>query len=63
MFREGDPALEIVNAAKDGGFDVIVVGHRGVGKMTEFVLGSISENVAFSTLPSNNSKINQKFLI
>ena len=46
MAREGDVASEIVNAAKDGGFDVIVVGHRGTGKMRERFLGSVSEKVA-----------------
>ena len=46
MLREGDPALEIVNAAKEGGFDVIVVGHKGLGKMKELFLGSTSEKVA-----------------
>jgi nucleotide-binding universal stress UspA family protein len=46
MLKEGDAALEIVNSAKDGGFDVIVVGHRGTGRMRERFLGSISEKVA-----------------
>ena len=46
MLKEGNPALEIVNAAKEGGFDVVVVGHKGLGKMEEFLLGSISEKVA-----------------
>ena len=46
MLKGGDPALEIVNTAKEGGFDVIVVGHRGLGKMEELFLGSISEKVA-----------------
>jgi nucleotide-binding universal stress UspA family protein len=46
MLKEGDAALEIVNAAKDGEFDVIVLGHRGLGKMRERFLGSISEKVA-----------------
>ena len=46
MLKEGDPALEIVNTAKEGGFDVIVIGHRGLGKMKELFLGSISEKVA-----------------
>jgi nucleotide-binding universal stress UspA family protein len=43
--REGNPASEIVSAAKMGGFDVVVVGHRGVGKVREIFLGSISEKV------------------
>jgi nucleotide-binding universal stress UspA family protein len=49
MLKEGDPALEIVNTAKEGGFDVIVVGHRGLSKMKELFLGSISEKVAHLT--------------
>ncbi len=48
MTREGDAALEIVNTAKDEDFDVVVVGHRGVGKMRERFLGSLSEKVAHS---------------
>jgi len=48
MQRQGDPALEIVQAAKEGGFEIIVIGHRGQGKMRvrEFLMGSISEKVA-----------------
>lgn len=45
---EGDPAKEIVGAAKEGGFDVIVVGHRGLGKVQEFFLGNVSAKVAHS---------------
>jgi nucleotide-binding universal stress UspA family protein len=44
--REGDPALEVVAAAKEGGFDVVVVGHRGQGRLRELFMGSISEKVA-----------------
>lgn len=46
VLREGDPAVEIVNCAKEGGFDIVVVGHKGIGKMKEFFVGSISEKVA-----------------
>ena len=49
MLKEGDPALEIVTTAKEGGFDVIVVGHRGLGRIKEFFLGSVSEKVAHLT--------------
>ncbi len=49
MLKEGDPALEIVNTANEGGFDVIVVGHRGLGKLKELFLGSVSEKVAHLT--------------
>ena len=44
-YVEGDPALEIVAAAKDG-FDVVVIGHRGLGRVREMFLGNISEKVA-----------------
>ena len=49
MLKEGNPALEIVNTAKEGGFDAVVVGHRGLGKMEELILGSVSERVAHLT--------------
>jgi nucleotide-binding universal stress UspA family protein len=43
--REGDPATEIVSSATEGNFDVVVVGHRGLGKVKGLLLGSISEKV------------------
>jgi nucleotide-binding universal stress UspA family protein len=47
VLREGDPALEIVGMAKEAGFDLVVVGHKGAGRVTElFGLGGISEKVA-----------------
>ena len=45
VLREGDPALEIVSLAKEGGFDVVVVGHEGMGKVREFFVGSVAEKV------------------
>ncbi len=44
--REGDPPAQIVIAAKEGGFDVIVVGHGGESRMRELFLGGTSERVA-----------------
>ena len=44
--REGDPASEIVAEAKESGFDVLVVGHRGASRVTEIFLGNISEKVS-----------------
>ena len=46
MLKEGDPSLEIVSTAKEGGFDAIVLGHKGLGKIQEILLGSVSEKVA-----------------
>ena len=45
VLREGDPATEIVAAANEGNFDVVVIGHRGLGKVKGMILGSISEKV------------------
>jgi nucleotide-binding universal stress UspA family protein len=44
--RDGDPAVEIVAEAKEGGADIVVVGHRGSSRLREVFLGSISEKVA-----------------
>lgn len=44
--KEGEPAAQVVEAAKEGGFDVIVVGHRGLGRLSEVFLGGVSERVA-----------------
>jgi nucleotide-binding universal stress UspA family protein len=44
--RDGDPAVEIVAMGKDEGFDVVVVAHRGVGRVRGVLLGSVSEKVA-----------------
>jgi nucleotide-binding universal stress UspA family protein len=46
LLRVGDPAEEILRAAKEGGFDLIVVGHRGLSALKTFLLGSVSSHVA-----------------
>jgi nucleotide-binding universal stress UspA family protein len=46
VLREGNPASEIVALAREGQFDVVVVGHRGSGKLNELFMGNISERVA-----------------
>ncbi len=45
IIREGNPASEILSTAKEGAFDVVVVGHRGKGKVRELFMGSISEKI------------------
>jgi len=49
MLKEGNPALEIVNTAKEEGFNVIIVGHKGLSKVEELFLGSVSEKEAHLT--------------
>ena len=43
---QGRPADKIVETAKEGVFDLIVVGSRGLGGIKEFFLGSVSDRVA-----------------
>lgn len=42
----GDPARTIERIAKDGGFDTVVIGSRGLGALSRFLQGSVSEHVA-----------------
>ena len=43
---EGRPAHTIIDTAKEGKFDIIVMGSRGLGGIKEFFLGSVSDRVA-----------------
>jgi nucleotide-binding universal stress UspA family protein len=42
---DGDPARELVRAARDGEHDLIVMGSRGRGRVSTAVLGSVSNHV------------------
>jgi nucleotide-binding universal stress UspA family protein len=44
--KEGKISTQIIETATEGKFDLIVMGHRGGGSITEFFLGSTSERVA-----------------
>jgi nucleotide-binding universal stress UspA family protein len=46
---EGSAAREIVDAARLRGADVIVVGSRGLGKLSGMFLGSVSRDVLSET--------------
>jgi nucleotide-binding universal stress UspA family protein len=45
VYREGDPAGEIVKAANEHKADIIVMGSRGHGQIGGLILGSVSERV------------------
>jgi nucleotide-binding universal stress UspA family protein len=45
--REGDPASEILAAAKERAADVVVVGSRGQTGLTRLLLGSVARNVLY----------------
>lgn len=41
----GNPAMEICREAKEGGFDLIVMGSRGLGEIKGYLMGSVSNRV------------------
>lgn len=43
--RSGDPAHEICKYAREGGFDHVIIGSRGLGTAKGLALGSISHKV------------------
>ncbi len=43
--RDGNPASEVVAEAKEGSFDVVVVAHKGLGRVREALLGGVCEKV------------------
>ncbi|WP_438431878.1 universal stress protein [Gorillibacterium sp. sgz500922] len=43
--EDGQPADAILDYAEKNGFDLIVIGSRGLGNIRSFVLGSVSHNV------------------
>jgi nucleotide-binding universal stress UspA family protein len=45
MLREGHIVYEIVKAAREGEFNLIVMGARGLSRIEEIILGSVSEGV------------------
>lgn len=42
----GHPAQTIIEVAKSGGFDLIILGSRGLGEIKGYLLGSISDRVS-----------------
>lgn len=45
LLKEGHTVQEILETAKEGQFDLIVMGARGVSKIREILLGSVSDGV------------------
>ncbi len=43
--RGGEPTTEIVASAKDHNVDLIVMGHRGQGRLAQVFLGSVARRV------------------
>ena len=45
MLREGHVVQEIIRVSKEGNFDLIVMGARGVSRIREMLLGSVTDGV------------------
>ncbi|HKV44680.1 MAG TPA: universal stress protein [bacterium] len=45
LYRRGDPAGEVIKAAKEHKADLIIMGSRGLGQFGGLILGSVSERV------------------
>jgi nucleotide-binding universal stress UspA family protein len=45
MLIEGHAVQEIVKTAREGEFDLIVIGARGISKIREILLGSVTDGV------------------
>jgi nucleotide-binding universal stress UspA family protein len=43
---EGDPAVAIERIADEEGYDMVVIGSRGLGTLSRMLQGSVSEHVA-----------------
>lgn len=46
MLKEGNSVQEIVKLAREGQFSLVVVGARGIHRIREILMGSVSEGVA-----------------
>ncbi len=52
ILKVGNPAEEIINAADDGHFDVILVGIQGMNPVKRFFIGSVADRVVrYATVP------------
>ena len=50
LTRSGPPALEVAAIAKEGGFDLVVLGTHGRSGLKHVLLGSVAEGVVRHTL-------------
>ncbi len=43
--RLGDPAQEIIDETEEGGYDLIIIGNRGLNAFSRVMMGSVSNRV------------------
>lgn len=46
QYVEGDPGGQIIKLSKEGNYQLIVIGSRGLGPFKELMLGSVSHRVS-----------------
>ncbi len=46
IYKAGHPSSVICEVAEEGNYDMVVLGSRGLGKIKEMILGSVSNRVA-----------------
>lgn len=52
LLRIGNPAEEIITAAEEGRFDLILIGIRGLSAVRRFLIGSVADRVVrHATVP------------
>jgi len=52
LLKVGNPAEEIINAADEGRFDLILIGIRGMSTVRRFLIGSVADRVVrHATVP------------
>jgi nucleotide-binding universal stress UspA family protein len=51
ILAKGDAGRKILEVAYENKVDLVVIGHRGFGKLKEFLMGSVAHHIA------NNSKV------
>lgn len=43
--KSGEPATVIVDCVKKDGYDTVIIGSRGMGRMAKLLMGSVSTKV------------------
>ena len=49
IFKQGELFYDIVKTAQEGMYDAVVVGRRGLSRISSFILGSITQKLVYST--------------
>jgi len=67
MFKAGELAYDIIKCAHDGLYDGVVIGKRGLSRISTYILGGVSQRLIYaSNLPVwliRGSEWNTKFLV